>query len=96
MATITFDTHAFVKRLTATGMPEAQAEVVTAIVTEARETDRDHVATKADVERVEHKLELLKGELELLKRDMTIRLGAMIAALATIILAAIRYLPPHP
>ena len=28
MGTITFDTHGFVKRLTAAGMPEAQAEVL--------------------------------------------------------------------
>ena len=37
-----------------------------------------------------------KAEIELLLRDMTIRLGSMLVIAVGIILAAIRYLPPHP
>ena len=39
MSTITFDTHALVNRLIAAGMPESQAEAVTTVVQEVRETD---------------------------------------------------------
>ncbi len=38
----------------------------------------------------------LKAEIELLRRDLTIRLGSMMIIAVGIILAAIRYLPPHP
>ncbi len=34
--------------------------------------------------------------MELLQRDMTIRLGGMIIVAVGILLAAMRYLPPHP
>jgi hypothetical protein len=37
----------------------------------------------------------LKAEIELLRRDLTIRLGGMIVVAVGILLAAIRYLPPH-
>jgi hypothetical protein len=46
MTTAVFDTHAFVKRLTAVGMPEAQAEVLAD--EQARLVD-ERLATKADV-----------------------------------------------
>ena len=49
---LTFDTHAFVKRLTTAGMPEPQAETVTAMVNEAREIDLANLATKADIQAV--------------------------------------------
>lgn len=73
MTTITFDTHAFIKRLIASGMPEPQAETVTALVKEAQDSAAGDLATKADVARIE-------ASIELAKRDLTIRLGAMIAA----------------
>ena len=83
MSTIAFDTRAFVKRLTAAGMPEPQAEAVTAMVKEARETDLDHLATKTD--------------LQLLEQRMTIKLGGLIVAATGLVMAAIRYLPAgHP
>ncbi len=71
MSTIAFDTHAFVKRLTAAGMPESQAETVTALVREAQETSIGDLVTKADIACIE-------SAIEIAKRDLTIRLGAMI------------------
>ena len=47
MSTITFDTHAFVKRLTATGMPEPQAEV---LADEQAKLIENRLATKGDLE----------------------------------------------
>jgi hypothetical protein len=48
MASAIFDTHAFVKRLTAAGMPEAQAEILAE--EQARLID-ERLATKADLAR---------------------------------------------
>lgn len=81
MTGITFDPHAFVKKLTAAGMPETQAEAVSALVREAQESAAGGLATKAD--------------LELLKRDLKIWFGGALVAAVGILLAAIRYLPPH-
>ncbi len=38
----------------------------------------------------------LTGQIELLRRDLTIKLGGMIFVGVGVILAALRYLPPHP
>ncbi|CCG07258.1 Hypothetical phage protein [Pararhodospirillum photometricum DSM 122] len=49
MNAIGLDTHAYVKRMTATGMAEAQAEVVTALIREAQQISTSDLATKADL-----------------------------------------------
>lgn len=46
MSALAFDTHAFVKRLTAAGMPEAQAEV---LADEQASLIDGRIATKADL-----------------------------------------------
>ena len=46
---MTFDTHAFVKELTAAGFSEPQAEAVTSLVRRAREVELADVATKSDI-----------------------------------------------
>jgi len=94
MTTITFDTHAFVKRLIAAGMPEPQAEVLADQQTKLID---DKLATK-------HDLEMLRlatqNDLELLKRDLTIRMGtivgAAVAVLSTLITILLRFPAPHP
>ena len=53
MTAVTFDTHAFIKRLVASGMPEPQAETVTALVREAQDGSSTDAATKGDLARVE-------------------------------------------
>ena len=50
MSVAVFDSYAFVKRLTAAGMPEAQAEV---LADEQRRLVDDRLATKADLEKLE-------------------------------------------
>ena len=47
MNTLTFDTHVFVKRLTAAGMPEAQAEV---LAEEQTNLIENNLATKRDIQ----------------------------------------------
>ena len=79
MTTVVFDTHDFVKRLTAAGMAEGQAEALAH--SQAMLIDQK-LATKRDL-----------NELELtLKHDLTIRLGSMMVA-ATGVVAVLARLP---
>ena len=72
--TIAFDTHRYVKRLIAVGMPENQAEV---IADEQRALIEDQLATKRDIEelRAEVKRDIKESEQRLI-----IRLGGMMIA----------------
>lgn len=79
MSTITFDTHKFVKELTASGVPDAQAEAFVQAQQEILSQVLDTtIATKADVltleksmrfdlERIERKLIEHDGKLTLLQ-----------------------------
>lgn len=79
MSGISFDTHAFVKRLTQAGMPEQQAEVLAE--SQAQLID-EKLATKQD----------LKG-LELrLKHDLTLRLGSMIVIAIGVVATPVKLL----
>lgn len=87
MTTLTIDTHAFIKRLTAVGMPEAQAEAVTSLVKEAQDSAAGELATKADLR---HELARIESAIEIAKRDLTIRLGVMIGV-GVAFLSAIKF-----
>lgn len=69
MATISFDTHKFVKTLQDAGFDQKQAEALTAAVREA--SGEAELATKRDLERMESKLdarfEKLDGRLTLIQ-----------------------------
>ena len=61
MSTITFDTHAFVKRLTASGLSEQQAEAIAEAQKESLGQALDTtLATKSDIQRIEADVMLLK------------------------------------
>jgi hypothetical protein len=86
MATTIFDTHAFIKRLTAAGMPETQAEI---LADQQSRVLNDQLATKQDIA-------LLRGDLDSLRSDMTameqrikdqltIRPGSMLAAAVVLV-----------
>ena len=91
---LTFDTHAFIKRLTFAGMPEPQAEAVTAMVNEAREIDLANLATKADIQALRTDFvrleQMTKSEFVQLEQRMTIKLGGLMVAATGLILAAFR------
>ncbi len=64
-------------------------------------------ASKADLDAATHKLDRsiadvrgevasLRADVRLLEQRMTVRLGGMMIVAVGILLAAIRYLPPHP
>jgi hypothetical protein len=86
MSAIAFDTHAFVKRLTAAGMPEPQAE---ALADEQRRLIDDRLATKADLEALHAELKRDLAELEL---RQTIRLGGMMAVSIAVVAALVKLL----
>jgi hypothetical protein len=93
MATAIFDTHAFVKRLTAAGMPEQQAEIL------AEESTRlvgEQVATKQDVALLRADLELIRADIaamgQRVKDQLTIRLGLMMAGAIAIVAALVKLL----
>jgi len=64
MATVTFDTHKFVKTLKEAGVPESQAEAFSTAVRESHEAAE--LATKGDL----HELEL----------RMTVKLSSIVIA----------------
>ncbi len=68
MATFTFDTHRAIQNLKEAGIAEAQAEAVVALVSSVFS---DNVATKADIQQLEKRLEQkLEYEVRLLRSDM--------------------------
>ena len=105
MALAAFDTHRYVKRLTAAGMPEPQAE---AIADEQRSLIDDQLATKRDIEelRAEVKRDIKESEaatrreikeletttrrdLKELEQRLIIRLGIMIITSIVTAIAAV-------
>ena len=84
--TTPFDTHRFVKNLTANGFTEAQAEV---LAEEQVHLLNSNLVTKADLEKLrgdlEVKLGTLKGDLEVklgnVKGDLEVKLGTVQADL---------------
>ena len=74
MNTITFDTHAFIKKLTESGLTEQQAEVITELQKETvkstleqarHDYDLDDLATKRDLKELELRLEARIKDTEL-------------------------------
>lgn len=70
MATLVIDTHKFVEKLVAAGVPKQQAE---AIVEGLRETSLDQVATTADIATVRE--EILNFKAELFKWAVPVLIG---------------------
>ena len=56
MATITFDTHEFVKKLKGAGFTDEQAEALTDTVRAAQGVDLSHQASKTDLLELENRL----------------------------------------
>ena len=108
MATLTFDTHAFVKELTQAGMPEEQAEVLArsqatlideklATKQDLKELElrlkRDIQELKRDMKELEMRLTRDMQEMELrLKHDLTVRLGSMMVVAIGVVAALVKLL----
>ncbi|MBC8417578.1 MAG: hypothetical protein ISS67_04490 [Desulfobacterales bacterium] len=79
MATTTFNTLAYAKKLKAAGFTEEQAEVQAEAFAEIIE---EKLATKRDLKEMELRL----------KHDLTLRLGAMLAASIAIVATLVKLL----
>ena len=83
MATITFDTHAYIKRLKAVGVSEEQAEVQAETLAELI---NNQLVTK------QH-MDMRLTELELrLKHDLTLRMGTISAVSIAVVAALVKLL----
>ena len=84
MAISSLDTLNIARRLKEVGFTETQAEAVTEIIRDARSADLAALASKADIE-------LLVARLELLQRTLTARFVSLLAVAAAILLV-VKYL----
>ena len=75
MSAITFDTHGFVKRLTAAGMPEAQAEV---LANEQTNLIENNLATKQDLREMEQRIVIRLGGMIILAVGVIVTLGKVL------------------
>ena len=86
MNAVPFDTLKFAQRLEAVGLsPTAAAGIAEAF---AEALTGAGLATKLDISTLQHQIELLR-------RDLTMRLGSMMIVAIGVLLAAMRFLPPH-
>jgi len=86
MSAITFDTHAYIKKLEAVGVPEKQAEVQAQAISELV---NDRLVTKEDLEHAAKELEHTIKELEY---RLVIRLGGMMVVAIGIVTALVKLL----
>ena len=87
-AAVAFDTHRFVKNLTANGFTEKQAEV---LVSQQVAMLNSNLATKADIQSVNERIEALRSDtaarIAELKADLQRWIITVIATLAGILVA---------
>ena len=87
-AAVAFDTHQFVKNLTANGFTEKQAEV---LVSQQVAMLNSNLATKADIQSVNERIEALRSDtaarIAELKADLQRWIITVIATLAGILVA---------
>ena len=101
MSAVPFDTLKFARHLEASGLAASVANGAAEALADAM-TGAD-LATKDDLATVRNDLKAeiaatrieLKNDIELLRRDITIKFGGMMVIAVGVLLAAIRYLPPH-
>ena len=80
MSTITFDTLKFVERLTAAGVPEAQAKAEAQALAEAlSESAANVLATKHDIVDLKQEMAEIKADIRLLKWMLGVVLGGIVA-----------------
>ncbi|MGV6838751.1 MAG: hypothetical protein ACWA40_01010 [Planktomarina sp.] len=85
MNAIAFDTHHLIKKLIASGMPEAQAETVVETVKNARVSEMPELATKLDIAD-------LRREVADVKTDMIRWLVPLLLGQAALVTALVKLL----
>lgn len=76
MATLTFDTLKFARRLKEAGVPEQQAEAEAEVLSETLEVNLKDLVTQSDLA---HEADLLRRDLRELEQRLLIKLGALMA-----------------
>jgi hypothetical protein len=87
---VMFDTLRFARHLEASGLAPAVAAGAAEALADA--LIGSNLVTKDDLK---GEITGLRHEMELLRRDLTIKVGGMMVIAVGVLLAAIRYLPPH-
>lgn len=59
-----FNSHKYIKRFTASGFNETQAEEIVELAMEMQQHNIDHLATKDDINRLEDRINALQGNIE--------------------------------
>ncbi len=94
MATITFDTHKFIRTLKAAGVPENQAEAFSDAFKEAQ--GEAELATQHDINDVRRDINDLRRDIDTrliqLEQRLIIKLGAMIAVAIGIVAVLVKLL----
>ena len=78
MTALTFDTHAYVKRLKEAGFTETQAEAQATALLEALKSGVSELATRADIDRLEERTD---GRFKLLQWMIGFNLALTLAVL---------------
>ena len=89
MATITFDTLKYSKRLKDAGVPEQQAEAEAEALSEVLEINLKDIATKEDLAR---EVDLLRRDMKEMEQRLTIKLGGMMMVSVGIVAALVKLL----
>lgn len=76
---MTFDTHAFIKRLKEAGVSETQAEAHSDALKTFQQSSLDDLATKKDIADVKTDLAVMKGEMNMIKLMLGIILVGMVS-----------------
>jgi hypothetical protein len=91
MSTITFDTYKFVDRLEKAGLTREQAAAIVEAQKDAFSEALDtSLATKADILRLENRMEGIGKDILSLEQRITIKLGSFIAIAVTILIAVLK------
>ncbi len=91
MATVTFDTFKFVDRLEKAGLSREQAAAIAEAQKDAfAEALDSSLATRADIARLESRMDGMGKDMQAMEMRLTIKLGAFLAIAVGIILTALR------
>jgi len=94
MATITFDTHEFIRTLKAAGVPESQAEAFSEAFKDAQ--GEAEIATKLDIDDVRRDIDDLRRDMDARfiqsEQRLVIKLGTLIALAIGIVAALVKLL----
>lgn len=94
MSTVTFDTFKFVDRLEKAGLSRDQAAAIADAQKDAFSEALDStLATKADIARLESRMDGIGKDMLALEYRLTIKLGAFLALAVGVIIAVLRV--PH-